>query len=105
MLMTVGGLFALNNFTPYGIGSTWPILLIVFGLLTLACRSASPAPAPEAPQLPRPAYYPPQPPPPAYRQGPYSQPPAGAEKGGFGTSAPSRPAAPGQTTETPGGAS
>lgn len=104
MLITVGGLFALNNFTPYGFGSTWPVLLIVFGLLTLACRSANPAPRPDAPPVPRPASYPPQPPPPAYRQSTYSQPPAATVTGGFGSSAPPRPAAPGQTPEDRGGA-
>ena len=34
-LITVGVLFALQNFTPYGFGQTWPVLLIVFGLLSL----------------------------------------------------------------------
>ena len=34
ILITVGVLFALNNFTPYGFGQTWPVLLIVIGLLS-----------------------------------------------------------------------
>src|SRR5436305_10647200 len=38
ILITVGALFALNNFTPYRFDQTWPVLLIVFGLLTLLRR-------------------------------------------------------------------
>ena len=34
ILITVGVLFALNNFTPYGFSQTWPALLIVIGLLS-----------------------------------------------------------------------
>jgi hypothetical protein len=41
MMITVGALFVLNNFTPYGFGETWPVLLIVFGLLSLLGRSAN----------------------------------------------------------------
>jgi hypothetical protein len=40
ILITVGVLFALNNFTPYGFGETWPVLLIVLGLLSLLGRGA-----------------------------------------------------------------
>src|SRR5205807_4542302 len=43
-LITVGVLFALNNFTPYGFDKTWPVLLIVFGLLSLLGRGSEPAP-------------------------------------------------------------
>jgi len=39
-LITLGVLFALNNFTPYGFSETWPVLLIVFGALSLLCRGA-----------------------------------------------------------------
>jgi hypothetical protein len=109
MLITVGVLFVINNFTPYGF--QWPVLLIVFGLLTLIGRGARPvAPPPAAPWNP-PA--PPPPPPPydysapgGYRQSTYSQPaadasgPAGTAKGGFGSSAPGRSSDPGQA---PGG--
>jgi Domain of unknown function (DUF5668) len=42
ILITVGVLFALNNFTPYGFGETWPALLIVIGLLSLLGRGAGP---------------------------------------------------------------
>jgi len=37
-LITVGVLFALDHFTSYSFRQTWPVLLIVFGLLTLAGR-------------------------------------------------------------------
>ncbi|MBZ5583568.1 MAG: DUF5668 domain-containing protein [Acidobacteriia bacterium] len=99
MLITVGGLFALNNFTPYGFNSTWPVLLIVFGLLTLLARGTAPAAPAGGPQPPYPASYaPPFEPagPGGYRQSSYNQPPAGPQtpagtvKGGFGTSAPQR---------------
>jgi hypothetical protein len=74
-LITVGVLFALQNFTRYGFDQTWPVLLIVFGLLSLMQRGAAP---------PRPAQMPPMPPPPrgyastGYAGSPYSQPPAGS---------------------------
>src|SRR6266852_6351204 len=96
-LITVGVLFAFNNFTPYGFDKTWPVLLIVFGLLSLLRRGMEPVPAPGS-----------------YAQSTYTQnPPVGAtptpgakpgtaqapwSKGGFGTSAPPRAADPGQTS-------
>ncbi len=105
-LITVGALFALNNFTPYGFNQTWPVLLIVYGLFSLlrrAERNAHPAtswPPPPGgpygpygqygtpPPYPPPSSAPPPPPPPGYgggyRQSPYGQ---GPVKGGFGTSA------------------
>ena len=90
-LITVGVLFALNNFTPYSFDKTWPVLLIVFGLLSLMKRSMEPAmpPPPPVQPYPPPAYaYPQQnfPPPGGYAQSPYTQPPPA--KGGFGASAP-----------------
>ena len=109
MLITVGVLFAINNFTAYGF--QWPVLLIVFGLLTLIGRGTSPAPPP----TPQPRYPSAAPPPPydsaapgGYRQSSYSQPgdapnagaPAGTAKGGFGTSAPNRAS---DAAQTPGG--
>ena len=72
-LITLGALFALQNFTRFGFDQTWPVLLIVFGLLSLLQRGAAP---------PRPAQAPPMPPPPSrgytatgYAGSPYSQPP------------------------------
>ena len=78
MLITVGVLFVINNFTPYGF--QWPVLLIVFGLLTLIGRGARPVAPPPAQTWNRPA---PAPPPVdraasgGYRQSAYSQPAAG----------------------------
>jgi hypothetical protein len=49
-LITLGSLFALNNFTEFGFHQTWPVLLIVFGLLSLLGRTAGrPAEAPPGP--------------------------------------------------------
>jgi hypothetical protein len=39
ILITVGTLFALDHFTAYGFGQTWPVMLIVVGLLTLVGRA------------------------------------------------------------------
>ena len=44
-LITLGPLFALNNFTNYGFHQTWPVLLIVFGLLSLLGRTTGSPPA------------------------------------------------------------
>ena len=104
-LITVGVLFALNNFTAYGFEKTWPVLLIVFGLLSLLRRGMEPVPAPP-PTAPF-AY----PPPGSYAQSTYTQnPPVGAAPGtgsganqapwaksGAGTSAPPRTVQPVQT--------
>jgi hypothetical protein len=38
-LITVGTLFALDHFTRWGFAQTWPVLLIVIGLLSLAGRA------------------------------------------------------------------
>jgi len=98
-LITVGALFALNNFTPYQFSQTWPVLLIVFGLLTLMRRAVEPpAPAvpPPGPVSWTPPYSYPAPPPAAppasggYRQSTYSapaEPESGPAKGGFGSTA------------------
>ena len=48
-LITLGILFVLNNFTPYGFSETWPVLLIVFGLLSLLGRSSGAGAPPAAP--------------------------------------------------------
>jgi cell wall-active antibiotic response 4TMS protein YvqF len=61
-LITLGVLFALNNFTRYGFGETWPVLLIVFGLLSLLGRGTETVPPPP------PFGYPPQP---GYSTNPY----------------------------------
>ena len=88
-LITLGVLFALQNFTRFGFDQTWPVLLIVFGLLSLLQRGAAP---PRATQMP------PMPPPPrgyastGYAKSSYAQPPAGQ-------SAPSDPG----SSSSPGG--
>jgi hypothetical protein len=41
ILITVGVLFALNNFTPYSFSETWPVLLIVIGILSLLSRGTN----------------------------------------------------------------
>ena len=67
-LITLGVLFALNNFTPYGFSETWPVLLIVFGALSLLSRGIPAGPPPP------PYGYPPPPPRPG---DPSVQPPSG----------------------------
>ncbi|MCC7174928.1 MAG: hypothetical protein IT159_07005 [Bryobacterales bacterium] len=44
MLIVAGALFALAQTTPYGIRSTWPVLLIALGLLKLMDRMGGPKP-------------------------------------------------------------
>lgn len=91
-LITIGALFALNNFTPYRFDQTWPVILIVFGLLSLLGRSMDRVPP--RPPFPPPGYRPPAPPfPPqgsssqgsysgsSYAGSPYAQPPSGAPRG------------------------
>ena len=92
----MGALFALNNFTRYTFDQTWPVLLIVFGLLTLLRRGVdSPQQAPPGvpPRIPRRAYPYNDPAAGGYRDSRYQQPPPGnasTVKGGFGTGAPLR---------------
>jgi Domain of unknown function (DUF5668) len=43
MLITIGVLFLLREFTRYGIGELWPILLIVPGIVLVAQHMASKA--------------------------------------------------------------
>lgn len=109
-LITLGVLFALNNFTPYGFHQTWPVLLIVFGLLSLLRRAepgpvgAPPRPYPQGPAAPPPYQAaPPYNPSGSYRQSQYGETAprpedssSGPAKGGFGTS--------GNPGQTPGGA-
>jgi hypothetical protein len=117
-LITLGILFAVQNFTPYGFDQTWPVLLIVFGVLTLLGRTTAPPLAGPPPPVP-PYAAPPYPPnygwqPPAgasgrgssYTQSTYAQPApdaAGPAKGGFGTSAPPRGSENPPEGSTPGG--
>ena len=102
-LITVGVLFALNNFTPYRFNQTWPVILIVFGLLSLLSRGGGSAPVRERPVRPGfPPYgFPPPPETPSspYRQSTYTvtDSSSGPAKGGFGASAPPRSNDPGST--------
>ena len=101
-LITVGALFVLNNFTGIGFEKTWPVLLIVFGLLSLLRRSVTP-PEPPPPIYPPPnySYNPPPPPTGSYSGSTYSQPVP--PRGGFGASAPAKPET-ADPNATPGGA-
>lgn len=45
LLITIGTLFALDHFTNYGFQQTWPVILIVIGLLTLAGRATRSGPS------------------------------------------------------------
>lgn len=44
MLITIGVLFALNQMTDFTFWRTWPVLLIVLGLLSLAEHFSGPKP-------------------------------------------------------------
>jgi hypothetical protein len=41
MMITIGTLFALDNFTPFKFHQTWPVLLVVAGILSLGKGGAS----------------------------------------------------------------
>jgi Domain of unknown function (DUF5668) len=102
-LITIGVLFALNNFTQYGFDRTWPVILIVFGLLSLLRRGMQPTGPAGAPNMPPPPPYSYAPPggysQSSYAGGPAGTPgaPAGTAKGGFGSSAPPRSGGPATT--------
>src|ERR1039457_6316031 len=108
-LITIGALFALNNFTRYRFDQTWPVILIAFGLLSLLRRgveTSAPPPPPPPPQ--RPSGYTGA----GYSQSAYSQAPASAAgsqsesaKGGFGSSATPRADAPPSTPSSGEGGS
>ena len=66
MVITVGVLFALNNFTPYRFEDTWPVLIIVAGLVSILGRTV--APPPMVPPPPYTTYQPPFTPPTAAGQ-------------------------------------
>jgi len=99
-LITVGVLFALNNFTPYRFDQTWPVLLIVFGLLSLLRRGIEPRVPTQPAGAPPWGYAGPPPFSGNYRQSSYpgtgpeepaASAPQSTAKGGFGSTAPSRP--------------
>jgi hypothetical protein len=43
MLMTLGGLLTAHRFTDVTFGKTWPVLLIVYGLMKLLQRMIGPS--------------------------------------------------------------
>jgi hypothetical protein len=72
MMITVGALFALDNFTPLSFNRTWPVLLVVAGILSLGKSSFGRGPAFQGKidyraqwGPPRPPAPPPPPPPPS----------------------------------------
>jgi hypothetical protein len=73
ILITVGVLFAFDRFTRFGFHETWPVLLIVMGLLRLVAGGGSWRRDYPGDQYQRGGYYPPSPPPAA---APPPQPPA-----------------------------
>jgi len=83
IMITIGVLFAADRFTDYHFTQTWPILLIVIGILQFVAgsrRRADYYPPPAAPyQQPHPMYQPPRPaappapPPPSDAGGPNGQ--------------------------------
>jgi len=48
MMATLGGLLTAHRFTDVTFGKTWPVLLIVFGLMKLFQKLAAPAAAASA---------------------------------------------------------
>jgi hypothetical protein len=80
-LITVGVLFALNNFTEYRFDQTWPVILIVFGLMSLLGRSTERIPPPPPGYPPPPQGFPPASgyPHGSYSQSNYAQPPGAAK--------------------------
>ena len=74
MLITIGALFAIDHMGMFGFDRTWPLLIIVFGVLKLLERATGEEQPP----------YPPQPPYSGPAQPPYGAPPTGgAAPGGM----------------------
>jgi hypothetical protein len=70
VLITIGTLFAVDNFASIGFDRTWPVLIIVIGIMKLLERSVAP------PQTPYQPYQPYGPPPgPGFHAGPPPPPP------------------------------
>ncbi len=44
MMITLGILLAIDHFGQYSFGRTWPLLVIMFGVLKLAERASTPPP-------------------------------------------------------------
>jgi hypothetical protein len=80
MMITIGVLFALDNLTPFSFNRTWPVLLVVAGILNLGRRPAIRAKI-RYPQWTPPQ--PPSPPTPPYTPDPWS--PSGTSTSGPGS--------------------
>ena len=100
MMITLGILFALDNFTPFGFSRTWPVLLVVAGILNLGTPAARarrrnrgqwvtppmPAPSYAGPSGgPAPASSPSTAPPGSYRGSAYEETPGGSTARGAET--------------------
>jgi len=48
LLIALGSLLALDHFGPYGFGRTWPVLIILIGLMKLLERVIGPGGEPTA---------------------------------------------------------
>jgi hypothetical protein len=72
MLITLGALIVIDYNTHFKFHQTWPVLIILFGILKLMERVAGPPPAPYVP-----------PPPPGFQPGTgFQQPPPPQDQGG-----------------------
>lgn len=73
LLIALGALIVIDYNTHFRFNQTWPVLIIVFGILKLMERIAGPPPAP----------YTPPPPPPGFQPGTgFEQPPPPRDLGG-----------------------
>jgi len=41
MIITIGAIFLVQQYTPYGVGTLWPLMLIVPGIILVAASLAS----------------------------------------------------------------
>jgi hypothetical protein len=62
MMITVGALFALDSFTSLSFGRTWPILLVIAGLLSLGKSAYGKSPSSQGRVRYQAKWGPPQPP-------------------------------------------
>jgi hypothetical protein len=80
MMITVGALFALDSFTPLSFSRTWPVLLVIAGLLSFGRRSSRTGPLRGKYQY-RAQWGPPRPPTPPPPPRPTAPPPAATTAG------------------------
>jgi hypothetical protein len=94
LLITLGALMVIDYHTPFSFSHTWPVLIIVFGILKLLERVAGPPEppiygVPSAPGAPGVSV------PPGFQAPPGPYPPAGAYQGSMYEPAPGYEQAPG----------